>query len=146
MQISTLNLGIALVYWVNYGLTYSTLSVAWRIPVILQCLPLFAMLCLVYVIPESPRWLVSRGRELEALEVLRRLKAGCLTERQMQRLCKDIIRAVSAQCLRGPANWDALWKNDRLRSRQRVLMACGIQAMQQLGGINAVICEPPIVL
>lgn len=145
MQISTLNFGIALVYWVNYALSFSSLKVAWRIPVILQCVPLLAMLCLVYVIPESPRWLVSHGREKEALEVLSRLKGGALAQRHIRRLCKDIVRAVSVQCQRGPANWSALWKNDKLGSRHRTLVACGIQAMQQLGGINAVICEYPRV-
>lgn len=45
-------------------------SWAWRLPVILQAVGSVAMLVFLYWAPQSPRWLVSKGREAEALSLL----------------------------------------------------------------------------
>jgi MFS family permease len=37
-QLSTLNFGIMMVYWIDYGFSSISASYAWRIPVILQCI------------------------------------------------------------------------------------------------------------
>lgn len=53
-QLSCLNFGIMLVYWIDYG--FSTIpgghSYAWRIPVILQCIFLIPMLFVIMILPE----------------------------------------------------------------------------------------------
>lgn len=141
MQISTLNFGIMLVYWINYALVHVKTPWAWRIPVLLQLIFLLAMLYLCFIIPESPRWLVSHGYSEEAFDVLSRLKGDALNEQHMRRLCRDIISAVHIQSSKGAPAWKDLFKRDALHSRRRFLIACGIQAMQQLGGINAIICK-----
>jgi hypothetical protein len=43
---------------------------AWRLPSLLQAVPSILQVALVLFAPESPRWLVSKGREDEALQVL----------------------------------------------------------------------------
>src|SRR5262249_31835030 len=43
---------------------------AWRIPSLLQICPSLLQICTVFMIPESPRFLISRDREDEAREVL----------------------------------------------------------------------------
>lgn len=43
---------------------------AWRLPSLLQAVPSILQVALVLFAPESPRWLVSKGREAEALQVL----------------------------------------------------------------------------
>ena len=53
MQISTLNFGIALVYWIDYGFSFHKGSYAWRIPVILQCVFLIPMLILIWILVVS---------------------------------------------------------------------------------------------
>ncbi|KAF5971481.1 hexose transporter protein [Fusarium bulbicola] len=61
--------------WTCYG-TRNYTDWAWRIPTILQiALPLVALPALIMV-PESPRWLVSVGREDAARETLGNLHAG----------------------------------------------------------------------
>ena len=42
----------------------------WRIPSLLQAIPSVMQIVFVYALPESPRWLVSKGRGDEALAVL----------------------------------------------------------------------------
>ena len=43
---------------------------AWRLPSLLQGLPSILQLVLILFAPESPRWLLSKGREDEAMNVL----------------------------------------------------------------------------
>lgn len=54
--------------------TFSTLNIqndnSWRIPGYMQGVPSAIQLLLVWLIPESPRWLIARGREEDALKVL----------------------------------------------------------------------------
>jgi MFS family permease len=71
-QLSTLNFGIFLVYWIDYAFVSHTSSYAWRVPTILQCIILVVILVLLTMIPETPRWLASHDRPDECLKVLRK--------------------------------------------------------------------------
>lgn len=43
---------------------------SWRIPSLLQAAPSFVVFGILFFLPESPRWLISRDRHHEALQVL----------------------------------------------------------------------------
>ena len=43
---------------------------AWRIPSLLQAAASVLQICLVFALPESPRWLVEQGHEDQAARVL----------------------------------------------------------------------------
>lgn len=143
MQLSTLNLGICIVYWVDYGYSGHSDSFAWRVPVILQCIFLFPMLLLVAVLPESPRWLVAHDRPGESLAVLRQLKRGQQDDETVLALHADIVKIAAEEAAMGSGSWSTLLQADRIHSRRRLLIACSVQAFQQLGGINAIICMEP---
>ncbi|KAL3420566.1 hexose carrier [Phlyctema vagabunda] len=140
MQLSTLNFGIFLAYWVDYGFTQSiTSSIAWRIPCIMQCIFLVPMLMILLVVPESPRWLASHNRGSESLDVLERLHAHHMSSDDIHALHNDIQRTVAYEESLGAGKWSDLLHNDNIQSQRRFLIACAIQAFQQLGGINALI-------
>ncbi|PWZ03001.1 hypothetical protein BCV70DRAFT_9418 [Testicularia cyperi] len=69
--------GICLAYFVNYGMVQNwpnqNSSAMWQIPFALQCLPGFLFIITVVFQPESPRWLVEKGRSAEALTSLSRI-------------------------------------------------------------------------
>lgn len=56
------------------GITLGTYNIpsnwAWRIPSALQCVPSILQLTFIWFVPESPRWLLFKERNDEALEVL----------------------------------------------------------------------------
>ncbi|KAK9382099.1 general substrate transporter [Kockiozyma suomiensis] len=73
-QIVTLNIAGTLASWVGFGCNYSNnASFSWRFPIALQCVPAIGLIIGCFFIPYSPRWLISKDRQLEAQAVLRRL-------------------------------------------------------------------------
>ena len=141
MQLSTLNFGITIVYWIDYAFAGIPSSYAWRVPVILQCVFLFPMLLIIAILPESPRWLAAHDRPDESLVVLGRLKGHQLDDETITRLHQDIVRVAAEEAAIGSGSWSSLFKADKIHSRRRLLIACCVQAFQQLGGINAIICR-----
>ncbi|KAH7928074.1 general substrate transporter [Leucogyrophana mollusca] len=65
-------LGNMLAFWVNYGASLNIPfgEMQWRIPFIVQIIPGVLFLILMLIQPESPRWLVERGRYDEAAAAL----------------------------------------------------------------------------
>ena len=45
-------------------------NLGWRIPSFLQVVPSLLQVCFIWFIPESPRWLVSVGRQSEAYAII----------------------------------------------------------------------------
>lgn len=53
-----------------FGCSYITNDYAWRIPYMLQIPMGIYCLVAVHFVPETPRWLMSKGREEEAMAFL----------------------------------------------------------------------------
>lgn len=56
--------------WTTYGTQHIATTWSWRIPSIMQGIPSAFQFALILFAPESPRWLVSKGREAQALKTL----------------------------------------------------------------------------
>lgn len=143
-QLSVLNLGICSVYWITYGFTnYVTGSKAWRIPVVLQAVPILGILGLTSVCHESPRWLVSHGHKQQALKVIAELHDSQEDDLEVIRMYDEINKVVEMESdLVGRAgSWTQLLlgRDDAVKSRRRFFIACAIQGFQQLGGINGIV-------
>ncbi|KAK8844532.1 hypothetical protein IAR55_006379 [Kwoniella newhampshirensis] len=138
-QLSLLNAGIMLAYWVGYGFTPMTGSKAWRIPVALQCVFIVPIIALLFFVPESPRWLAAHGRTEESLDVLARLQGKSASHADVLAQHTEICHAVELENSIGSGTWRDLLKEDEIKSRRRLVIACSIQFFQQIGGINALI-------
>jgi len=55
--------------WITYGTPRINSNWAWRLPSLMQAAPSALQVGLVLLLPESPRWLVSRGRDDEAFKI-----------------------------------------------------------------------------
>jgi hypothetical protein len=63
-------------FFTGFGTNYisDTNTIAWRLPMAIQAIPAIGLAVGTFFIPYSPRWLLSQGRDQEALEVLARLR------------------------------------------------------------------------
>ncbi|MGA6148341.1 MULTISPECIES: sugar porter family MFS transporter [Stenotrophomonas] len=105
---------------------------AWRWMFWMQVLPSLLFLALLMVIPESPRFLVVKGRREAALAVLTRLYGA-----QEARLKITEIEGSLAQDQHRPRFSDLLGKTTG-RLRPIVWVGIGLAVFQQLVGINVV--------
>jgi sugar porter (SP) family MFS transporter len=121
--------GILLAYLSNYLLSLAALGpVAWRWKLGVSALPALAFGLLVLTIPESPRWLVGRGRESEARGVLERI-----TPSDWDLQVQQMANARDAE--RGKTT-------DRLFSKAHslpIFLAISIGMFNQLSGVNAIL-------
>ncbi|KAH8681694.1 general substrate transporter [Xylariales sp. PMI_506] len=71
-------------------------SWAWRIPSLIQALPSILCFLILLFIPESPRWLISKGRSDEALQILVVINAAdSTTDSIVQHQFREMKDAIS---------------------------------------------------
>src|SRR5215204_311778 len=135
--ISSLNqlmitVGILTAYIVNAILASGG---AWRWMLGLAVVPAVILLIGMYFMPETPRWLVSRDRDDEAREVLRRDRSEEAVEKEI----RD-IREIEEQEEGGLRELLASWV------RPALVVAIGLAVFQQIIGINTIIYYAPTTL
>lgn len=146
LQLVLNQVGNVMSQWINYGLTFvATNSVAWRFPLAFQCF--FAILTIVLLpwLPDSPRWLVMKGRNEEAQEVVRRLGGKERSHEQNMEEYNTIVEGLRHENEFEGFKLRNLLHNDRLQSTRRIILGAGTQFMQQWGGINVINYYLPVV-
>jgi hypothetical protein len=98
----------------------------------------FVVVFLVWGLPESPRWLANRGREAEAIEVLCAVFDRQADDPFIVEQIDDIREAIAVERQAGAQKISGLFKNDRVKTRRRVILAWFMLFMNQLSGINVV--------
>jgi len=80
--------GTILSTFILFGLSYvpGNKDFTWQVPMSLQALPSVFVLAFVWLIPESPRWYMSRGRQDRALELLTKYHGGGNSQSQIVQL------------------------------------------------------------
>lgn len=70
------NVGAIICTWLTFGTKRIENNWCWRIPALTQALPSIIQLSFIFFIPESPRWLISKDRNEEALNILGKYHAN----------------------------------------------------------------------
>ncbi|KAF5525189.1 Sugar transporter STL1 [Colletotrichum aenigma] len=139
--------GIVFAYWFDFGMSFVGGAIAWRLPLAFQIIFALVVIVLVFALPESPRWLFKHGREQEAVQVLCDVFDKDPTDDYIRAEVYSIHHAIELEASeKNQSSFMSIFKNDRVKTGQRVLLAWGAQFMNQLGGINLVVYYIPSVL
>ncbi|KAJ5861838.1 uncharacterized protein N7529_009148 [Penicillium soppii] len=87
-------LGISVAYWISFGLAFINngySDVRWRFLLAFQCVPAFVLVCCIKMLPDSPRYLASVGRQKEARELLGRLRQHRNTPQEIDQEFFEIV-------------------------------------------------------
>jgi SP family arabinose:H+ symporter-like MFS transporter len=137
----TIILGFLVVYLVNalvarrgesVGGEAWNIAYGWRWMFGSETLPAALFLALLFLVPESPRWLVKRGRNREAVGILTRVGGARQAQLQMAEIA-DAIAHEERSILQ------------LIRPGMRIVMGIGVvlAVLQQVTGINAVLYYAP---
>ncbi|KAJ4156577.1 hypothetical protein NW754_008210 [Fusarium falciforme] len=137
--------GIVFAYWFDFGLSYAGGAMAWRLPLAFQIVFALLVVVLVFALPDSPRWLFQHGRRDDAIAVMCYVYDKDVNDAWIIEQTKAIEAAIELEAEAQVSLVDC-FKNDRVKTGSRVMMAWGMQLMNQLGGINLVVYYVPSVL
>lgn len=112
----------------------------WRWMLGLEMAPAVLYFCLLYLVPESPRWLMMRNRETEAMHILSRVSDPTQARREIDGITAsldadrvDETRQMGLAALFGKP--------------MRLVLAIGltVAVLQQITGINSVFFYAPMI-
>ncbi len=127
-----ITIGILVAFLSDYAFSFSG---SWRWMLGIIAIPGVLFLLGVMLLPDSPRWLMMRGRKQEAVDVLRRLRGG--DEEVVTREVGDIEEQLKTPQL----GWHLFQQNRNFR--RSVGLGVLLQLMQQFTGMNVVMYYAP---
>ncbi|KAB1207243.1 Polyol transporter 5 [Morella rubra] len=147
-----INVGILLGYVSNYAFSKLPTHLGWRLMLGAGAIPSVMLGFVVFVMPESPRWLVMQGRLGDATRVLDRtsdskeeahLRLAEIKEAAgIPENCNDDVVQVTKRS-HGEDAWKELLLRPTPSVRHILIAALGIHFFQQASGIDSVVLYSP---
>ncbi|XP_069150585.1 probable polyol transporter 4 isoform X2 [Solanum lycopersicum] len=139
-----INLGILLGYVSNYAFSGLSPHINWRVMLGVGILPSVFIGIALFVIPESPRWLVMKNRIDEARLVLLKTNENANEVEERLAEIQQAAGHVNAEKYEEKAVWRELL-NPSPGVRRMLITGCGIQCFQQVTGIDATVYYSPTI-
>lgn len=127
--------GLAMSQWIDLGLFFTKTSVAWRFPLSIPILSALIVLISVTFLPDSPRWLVKKGRVTEATAVMSVLEALPTDSPIVAEDIRAMQRSLEEM---SSESWKSIMRSDTDKIKLRVFLACFSTFSQQMNGIGVV--------
>jgi MFS family permease len=128
--------GLCIAYWLDYGMSFVMNSSQWRFPISFQA---FFAVCLVLQmlpLPETPRWLIEKGRITEAGEIIARLKSmdAATDDEDVVFLRRQIETSIEIESSGGPFRYAELLQGGKMQNLRRIILCGLVNVMQQFTG------------
>ena len=143
-------IGFLAAYFVNYLLLNHSLTATsgiglvnlvfveevWRGMLGMECLPAILFLCIIFFIPESPRWLIVQHRQSVASKVYAKIY---ISEEDISNQIADTLSTISSEV---KSNWRSLLRPGIIKA---VVIGVCIAMLGQFMGVNAVLYYGPSI-
>lgn len=151
VQISIV-VGFSAAYFANYGIIQLLQSDfawvksigldehTWRWMLGLEIIPAVIWFALLFTIPRSPRWLIMKGREEEAREIIGQFDHDVSADEEIAQVKHSLANDPSSGSM--IASFKSLFST---KLRMAVIIAFTIAVVQQTTGINAILFYAPTV-
>lgn len=137
LQQVMITLGILLAYITNYLFAPTFLGIiGWRWMLLFGAAPAAVLAAGTYFLPETPRWLIEKGRIEEARNVLLRLRARTDVDDELEEI-REISEIESGE---GLSELLEPWV------RPALVVGVGLAIIQQFAGINTILYYAPTIL
>jgi MFS transporter, SP family, arabinose:H+ symporter len=108
----------------------------WRWMLGVQTVPALLYFTLLWLVPESPRWLLLKGKDEEAMRVLARVNGEQEARENLQQIRQSLGQKTVSRGFRGLLD---------PRVRFIMMIALGLAFFQQITGINAIFYYLPTI-
>jgi len=132
-----ITIGILASYITDYALSDDQDNASWRWMFLVGLVPALVLLAGIFFLPETPRWLVSKGRVQEGLDVLKKVEEPGLVEQTLADIRKEVEREAQ--------NNTSVMEVFKPWLRGPLIITVGIFFFQQLSGVNTIIYYSPII-
>jgi len=129
-----ITVGILVSYLSDLAIADESNAECWRMMFYVGVIPAAILLIGIAFLPETPRWLMQKGRETEGRAILERIESAEALEHELNQIKTEIEKSKDT------AGWRELlqpWM------RTPLIIAVGIMFFQQTVGINTVIYYSP---
>ena len=108
----------------------------WRGMLGMETLPAILFLIIIFFIPESPRWLIVRGKELKAVNILEKIYNSITEAKSQLNETKSVLTSETK------SEWSLLMKPGIFKA---VIIGVCIAILGQFMGVNAVLYYGPSI-
>jgi hypothetical protein len=88
------DLGISVAYWLSFGLAFINngySDIRWRFLLAFQCIPAILLVFFIKMLPDSPRYYASIGRNEDARDLLTRLRSHKASQAEIDQEYMEIV-------------------------------------------------------
>ncbi|KAJ5835803.1 hypothetical protein N7447_001829 [Penicillium robsamsonii] len=146
-------LGISVAYWISFGLAFvdnGYSDVRWRFLLAFQCFPALILVVFIKMLPDSPRYLASVGRNDEARDLLNRIRADWASQDDIDQEYLEIVTIARGSKCSSPIEFVKILfgKGGKpgLNLGRRAWLCVWLQIMASWTGITAVTAYSPTLL
>jgi sugar porter (SP) family MFS transporter len=133
-------LGISIAYFSNYFILKNVEdpTLNWRLMLGVGSIPALLYFILLFIVPESPRWLMRKNRENEASKIFCRIGGEEHAENEMNEIRQSLANPINKE----KENLANLFSK---RMKLVLIIGLGIAFFQQITGINAIFYYAPMI-
>lgn len=124
-----INLAVAVAY------LFSGYDENWRLMLGSQAIPVLCLMLGLLLVPESPRWLASKGRTDEAMKVLTRINGPTVARQELE--------AINADVGSDTGSFSELWEPS---SRMALKLGIILMIFSQINGVNMLLLYAPTIM